>query len=91
VYEDEAEENWFAADDGRVDSLYGGLTSPPMWYKDDSFGSAMGGFGGDGLYDPDELWDEMRGRMDEIFGGMSLGGGYGGRRGSGAGGGYGYR
>jgi hypothetical protein len=92
VYEDDEEEDWFAADGGRVDTSYGGRTGPPMggmFDKDDGFGPAMGG---DGFGDPDELWDEMTSRMDQLFGGINLGGGYGGRRGGGGGGGrYGFR
>jgi hypothetical protein len=91
-YEDDEEEDWYAADVDRMGTPYGGRTDPPvgdMFDEDDGFGSAMGGFGGDGFGDSDELWDEMTGRMDQMFGGMSLGGGYGGCRGGGDGG-YGF-
>jgi hypothetical protein len=93
VYEDEEEEeDWYAADGDRMGPPYSGRTGALMgggMFDDDGFGLAMGGFGGDGFGDPDELWEEMTGRMDQMFDGMSLGGGYDGRLGRGAGDGYG--
>jgi hypothetical protein len=85
LYEDD-EEDCYPADGDRMGTTHGGRTGPPMggmFYDDDGFGTAMGGFGGDGFGDPDELWNEMTGRMDQMFGGITLCGG--------GGGGYGFR